>query len=435
MIPRPLLRMTLLLFCVFCLVGVAALQPGYAQKNNLSYAQVEHLVKLHAPDDLVASQILSRGISFSVSDKTLDDLKSAGAGPETVAALRERVRVGTLEVQTVPGSKVLLDGKEVGIAGPGGFLAVADVSEGNHELAADREGYKESNLQFSLAKDETKRISLPLEWLGGFLSVKVRPDSAKIAISGPKSFEGSSAEVQCPPGSYTATVSLEGYTLQTRSFQVATGEHHSETFELTVDPAVLLRKLDDAKSKLEAGDSAGAEQLADMVLDQSPDNSDAAVIVSEAAFQLGDLNRFVEAGARAIRGGKQVTVRAMHAHTVLAMWIHPVDITISESGISVVSNSPDSRCKIPPSVGFDLIESAQVVRDPQRGFIELHIQYASKPHGAILHDLDFVPDGSRVVTTRVPGQVFGGGTSSVQEPGNAGQTLNGIIRLMVGARR
>ena len=127
MIPRPLLRMTLLLFCVFCLVGVAALQPGYAQKNNLSYAQVEHLVKLHAPDDLVASQILSRGISFSVSDKTLDDLKSAGAGPETVAALRERVRVGTLEVQTVPGSKVLLDGKEVGIAGPGGFLAVADV--------------------------------------------------------------------------------------------------------------------------------------------------------------------------------------------------------------------------------------------------------------------------------------------------------------------
>jgi hypothetical protein len=435
MIPRPLLRMTLLSCFVTCWVGVAALQPGYAQKSNLSYAQVEHLVKLRAPDDLVASQIRSRGISFSVSNKILDELKSAGAGPETVAALRERIRVGKLEVQTTPGSKVLLDGKEVGSAGPGGSLAVADVSEGNHELKADRDGYKEGDVQFSIASNETKSISLPLEWLGGFLSVKAKPDSAKIAISGPKSFEGGSAEVQCPSGSYTVTVSLDGYTPQTRSFQIATGEHHSETFELAVDPAVLLRKLDDARSKLGAGDSAGAEQLANAVLNQSPNNLDAAVIVAEAAFQLGDMNHFVDAGANAIRGGKQVTVRTMHLHQVMSLWIHPVDLTISESGISIVSNPPDSRCKVPPSVGFDLIESALVMRSPQRSFITLHIQYASKPHGAILHDLDFVPDASQIVTTRVPGQIFGNGPANIQEPGNAGQTLDAIRRLLIVAKR
>jgi hypothetical protein len=342
---------------------------------------------------------------------------------------------GEVDVQTEPGSAVFLDGNPAGNADAQGFLSLPAVPAGNHELIAKNDGYQDAHLQFTLTSSEDKQVNLPLTWQGGYLAVSVQPGGAAVTVAGPKTFTVGPAEVKCLPGTYTVTASLDGYLSQTRTVQIAAGEHHNETFALLVDPAVLVRKLDDARSKLGAGDSAGAEQLADMVLNQSPGNLDAALIVAEAAFQLGDMNRFVEAGTEAIRGGKQVTVRTMHAHTVLALWIHPVDFTISESGISVVSNPPDSRCKIPPSVGFDLIESAQVVRDPQRGFIELHIQYASKPHGTILHDLDFVPDSSQVVTTRAPGQVFGSGASSIQEPGNAGQILDGILRLMTRTKR
>jgi hypothetical protein len=343
--------------------------------------------------------------------------------------------IGTVEVHTEPGSLLLLDGNPVGNADTQGFLSLPAVPAGNHELVAKNDSYQDAHLQFELASGEDKPVSLPLTWMGGYLAVSVQPGGAAVTVAGTQTFTVGPAEVKCPPGTYTLTASLDGYSSQTRTIQIAAGEHHTETFALLVDPAVLARKLDGAKSKLAAGDPAGAEQDADAVLAQTPGNSDAAAIVAESAFQQGDMNRFVDVGAKAILGGRQVTVRTMHAHTVLALWIHPMDVTISESGITVVSNPPDSRCKIPPSVGFDLIQSAQVVRDPQRGFIELHIQYASKPHGAILHDLDFVPDSSQVVTARAPGQVFGSGTSNIQEPGNAGQTLNGILRLIIRAKR
>ena len=291
------------------------------------------------------------------------------------------IQTGEVDVQTEPGSAVSLDGHPAGNAGTGGFLALPAVPAGDHDLTATADGFAQGSIHFSLAANEDKRVSLPLEWAGGFLSLTVKPDGAAITVTGPKSFGGIASDVRCPPGNYTATASLDGYIPQTRNFQIAAGEHHAETFELALDPAVLTRKLDDAKSRLAAGDPAGAEQLAGAVLAQTPDNPDAAAIVAESAFQQGDMNRFVDAGAKAIRGGKQVTVRTMHAHTVLALWIHPVDVTISESGISVVSNPPDSRCKIPPSVGFDLIESVQVVRDPQRGFIECIFSTPQSPMG------------------------------------------------------
>jgi hypothetical protein len=386
--------------------------------------------------------VIDEGTSQVV--KTINGMTSAQAvicvpGTQTTPRVGGTGRpghgLGSLEVHTEPGGQLLLDTKPVGIADSQGLLLLQQVPAGNHDLVAQSIGYQDAHVQFSLTNNEAKQLSLPLVWLGGYLSVSVQPSIAIVNVSGPKIFQAGSSEIQCPAGTYTVTASSDGYLSQTRTVHVAAGEHHSETFELVVDPAVLLRKLDGAKSKLAAGDPAGAEQDADAVLAQSHDNPDAAAIVAESAFQQGDMNRFVDAGARAILGGKQVTVRMMHAHTVLAMWIHSVDITISESGISLVSNPPDSRCKIPPSVGFDLIQSAQVVRDPQRGFLDLHIQYASKPHGAILHDLDFVPEGSQTVATRQPGQVFGSGASTVQEPGNAAQTLDGILRLMLRARR
>lgn len=309
------------------------------------------------------------------------------------------------------------------------------VPAGGHELVVQSVGYQEARAQFSVANNESKQLTLPLLWLGGYLSASVQPDGALVNVSGPKTFQAEASEVQCPAGTYTLSASSDGYLAQTRTIQVAAGEHRRETFELKVDPAVLAHKLEGARNRLVAGDPASAAQLANVVLSQDPGNAEAQAILAESAFQQGDMNRFVDAGTKAIRRGRSVTIRAMHAHTVMSLWIHPTDVTITEPGISLVSNPPDSRCKIPASVGFDLFSNAQVVCDPHRGYIELHFQYASNPHGAILHDLDFVPEGSGVSTTRQPGQIFGGGVSTLQQPGNAGQTLDGILRLMVRARR
>jgi hypothetical protein len=264
--------------------------------------------------------------------------------------------------------------------------------------------------------------------------VRAKPADAKITVSGPKSFDGGTSESRCPAGSYTVTVSSEGYLTQTRTFQIAAGEHHAETFELTVNPELLARKLTDSKSKLAAGDSAGALKLAGAVLQQDPRNADAALVVAGAAFQQGDMDRFVDAGTKAIRTSKPVTIAVMHVHMLWAPRIHRVDLTISESGVSLASDPPDERCKIPATVSFDQIADARVQHDPH-GFIELRIQYASKPHGAILHDLDFVPEGSTIGGPAQTGQVFSTVGATIRTPDNSAQTLEGIVRLIARAKR
>jgi hypothetical protein len=81
-----------------------------------------------------------------------------------------------------------------------------------------------------------------MEWLGGFLSVSAQPADASIHIAGQRSFDGSATDVKAQSGSYTATVSLDGYVTQTRNFQIAVGEHHVEQFQLAIDLAAALAK-------------------------------------------------------------------------------------------------------------------------------------------------------------------------------------------------
>jgi hypothetical protein len=440
--PRPgrwwaLRRLSVLLLAVICTAAGVA-QP--AQK--LSLAQIEDLIAHGVPDPVLSNQIGIHGISFSVTTAAVEELRAKGAGPRTLSKIESLKppppppppRPGKIEIETEPGSEVFLDAKPVGNANAIGRLTLPAVIAGNHKLSARVEGYQESIAQVSLAANEEKHVALPLEWLGGFLSVAATPEGAKITVVGPKSMEGTFDDIKCPPGAYTVAASLEGYLPETRTVQLASKEHHSETFALRLDPAVLARNLKDAGDKLAAGDAPGALGLAESVSRADPSLGDAFVIVAQAAFQLGDMNRFQDAGANAIRHGKRITVRVMHVHSALALSIHPIDLAISDAGIFLASNPPDSHCNIPGTVGYDLIQDARVQRDPRHTFPELHIQYASKPHGVMLHDLDFVPAGSQKVTPHQPGQiVIGGGI--VEVPPNADQTLGAILNLMMKARR
>jgi hypothetical protein len=163
-------------------------------------------------------------------------------------------------------------------------------------------------------------------------------------------------------------------------------------------------------------------------------------ILAEAAFQQGDFNRFVDAGTKAVRSGQTVTVAVMHFHNFPRRKVHRVTLAISSTGIDFASVPPFNGCKVPASLGFDLVSQINVQRD-LAGFIELHIPYFSQPHSrGVLKELDFVPDGSSFVTVPTqapPGtiMIFGGGETSLQSPGKPEETLQGIARLIARAKR
>ena len=411
------------------LVCLAVLVPASAQKTKLSRVQVQQLIQNHAPDDLIASQLRSRGISFPIDRKTLDEFAAKGAGPKTLSVLSNQIREGNVEVHTEPGSTVILDGKEAGTAGFFGararILRIENVAEGKHELTARKTGYQDAQVSFTLANKEDKQLSLPLEWLGGYLSVSAQPSDAAIKVTGPSTFDVRTMDDKCQPGNYTVTTSLEGYVSQTRTFQVGAGEHHTEKFQLAADPAVVTSLLSDAKAKLYAGNFTGAVESARKLIKLTPGEAKAEEILAEASFQTGDLQVFLDAGIKAIHAGGTVTVPLMHVHSFPHRMIHRTTITISSSGISVEAVPQVNGCKFPPSIVFSQL--SQVELRGQSSAIQLHIAYLSKTPDKIkligsLHDLDFVVDGTAVNSQ--PGGPL------IQSPENAEQALRSVAGLI-----
>ena len=264
--------------------NMAAQHPAVPK---LTLAQVEQLVSGKVPDSTLSTQIQRRGLAFAPTSAIVDSLRAKGAGPQTLAAIEAllpkpapgtatsraepaakhggakphtlaathvQIRVGKVEIHTEPGSQVNLDGKEVRNAGADGLLVLQDVVEGDHELVARNDGYRDATSKFTLSNNEDKQLSLPMEWAGGFLSVSALPVGARIHVDGPQSFDGNITDVKSKPGSYSVTASLEGYSTQTRNFQVGAGEHHVEAFQLEIDLAA-------AKVKADAGDATSLEIL------------------------------------------------------------------------------------------------------------------------------------------------------------------------------
>jgi hypothetical protein len=431
---------------------------------KLTLAQVEQLVTSKVPDSTLGTQIQRRGLTFVSNSALIESLRAKGAGPLTLAAIeasitkassgsgkyegtqvsqgsgKRRLRaapgVGSLEVHTEPGCQLFLDGKEVGSAGYVGLghFRLEGVPEGNHELTAQKTGFQDAHASFSLANMEDKQLSLPMGWLGGFLSVSAQPADAQIHVTGPWSFDGSGEDVRSQPGSYTVTFSEDGYQKQTRTFQIAAGEHHVERAQLTVDPAFVASHLAAAKAKLDAGDPAGAIQDARRVLKVNHADVNAEVILAEASFQTGDMDTFAYSGATAVSNGGNVAVMLMHVHNYPHRMIHGVTLTISASGLSIAV-PPGNSCKISPAILFSQITQVGVKRD-QAGALELHIAALTKPHekarflGSV-HDLDFVAEGSAVVNQPGTLVVFNGEDTPIQSPGNAAGVLQAVANLIL----
>jgi hypothetical protein len=226
-------------------------------KWEIAYASVGHGER--------AMDTGPRGGNFE-SEKvpqTLDQLRmthtsntTPAVNPNAPTTRRDQYRLGAgkVEAHTEPGSQIVLDGQQAGIAGADGSFVLQGVSAGNHELIARSDGYLDASSKFSLAKNEYKQISLPMEWVGGFLTVSAQPWDARIHVDGPRSFDGRATDAKSPVGSYTVTASSDGYMTQTRNFQIAAGEHHVEEVQLALDIAAAL-------AKAAAGDQASLYML------------------------------------------------------------------------------------------------------------------------------------------------------------------------------
>lgn len=413
-------------------------KPGASPKaaSKITRSQLEQALRGHSPDATLASQIRTRGVAFPVAGRTVDELGGKGAGPQTLAALREQIISGTLQIHSEPQASITLDGAKAGVADASGSLAVSDVLPGHHDVIARCDGFKEGRANVALGDRESKQLSMPLEWLGGFLDVTASPADTLIVFSGAKcdGAAGAQFEARCMPGSYQLRALAEGYKTEDYTFQIATGDHQALHINLKVDPGYIAAKVADAKRQLASGQLPAAMDSAGRVLKVSPDDASAKEILAEAAFQTGDTATFERYALTTIRGGGSVSVSLMHVHNFPHRMVHLVNATISSTGIALAPATQGVNCKMPQTVNFDTIASAQVGRDPT-GTLQLHIVYGSKPRGqsrgiGVAHDLDLVAAGSAVVTGTGRDSFLGGNNVPIGSPPNAVQILQSLSRLI-----
>jgi tetratricopeptide (TPR) repeat protein len=71
----------------------------WQQKQPLSLAKIEALVKVPTPDKAIAVEIRRRGIDFEPDASTLEKLRKMGAGPRTISALQDNNNRKQAELQ------------------------------------------------------------------------------------------------------------------------------------------------------------------------------------------------------------------------------------------------------------------------------------------------------------------------------------------------
>lgn len=429
---RNRLKLIRSLFAAILCVMFLSQAQAHALRPKLTENQLEHLVKIKAPDHLIASQIESRGLSFDVTYAIVKEFSNEGAGPQTLYALRRLVRVGTIVVHAQPASAVMIDDRYVGMTNPVGILMVQDVTTGPHTVTVSKEGFQGGHRQVIVANGQLQQVSIPMQWSGGDLSIEVNPSNASVSVTGPRSFTGARANVPCPQGSYTITVAAKGYLTQTRDVDISSGSNVRVNIELAADPAYVADELASARRFLAAGSVQRAAEQAQTVLALSPDNSFAETILAHAAYQEGDEQDFVRQTLQIIHDGGKVTITMMHLHAFPMLKILPVSMILSAKGVAFSESVQKGRKdKIPAFIAYSDVVRSTVIR-PQNGGPEINIVWVAAHHNHFMpieHTIDLVAGGSEVLTD--PGTILsiGGGGETIRSPAYAWQQLSGINYL------
>lgn len=357
---------TFILVCALAQPLVAA-----SGKGKLSLAQIEKLITIHAPDNVVAGAVQSRGLAFTPTPRIVVQIQKHGAGPATLAAIRRQIPFCKLEVDGPPGSQVTVDGSFRGAISAQGRLVVQNLLSGTHQLEVRKTGYQPENLSFNLAAHQYKRVPAKLVWGGGYLTISSDPPGGTIEIPGIGRYNTGVSNLPCPPGTYIITVVRPRMKRDSRSVVVTAGRHVTVEFHLTPDPQYLQSQLTAARQQYARGNAGGAVQMATRLLSFEPNNPHVLSLLASAYLRIHHVAHFQMDAENAIRRGGSVRLNLMHENRGFrGESINPVTLVISATTISYEPRSATHRYR-PFSAPIANIEQTEVTNEGATGFIIL----------------------------------------------------------------
>jgi hypothetical protein len=390
----------LVLIRVLCVL--AAMQFIVAEPHGLTIAQLQRLLKIHAPDDLVAREIETRGLAFTPDTHTIQAIENDGAGTATLNALKERIPRGNIEIQAPVGSHVTVDSSNVGTVGQEGHIVLAGIPAGDHTIQVQQAGYTPKTIQITLAAKETKNLPVSLDWAGGYLTVKVSQPGAAITVAGIGTYTDHINRLPLPQGRYQVTATLTGMTPESRSLNIAASHESTLAISMSPDPQYVLNGILAANRQLDAGDVRGAIQLAQKLLKFASSNGDVEALLAEAYFQSNDDFASERHAAISLSEGGTLVFKVFHQHLSLqGIALHPAILTLTSRTLGYQPLS--FECKYQSfSASLDQIHQVRAINPlgpvgSSTTLLELQVRDPQRPSNRRPVRLVFAMPGSQVM--------------------------------------
>ena len=336
------------LMLLFLLPGVLWAQAPKSPKapaargRALTVQQVASLLKTGLPDQAIAGEIASRGVT-GLTRQTLDQLSRAGAGTATLAALNNALPHCRLVIRTGEGAAIGLDGKIVGQADSQGILILDGLDPGPRLLKVTLENHHDFNGQILLKMEGPNEIDVPLEWTAGFLQMEINDPRALVEVDGAGRIDPKVRQ-SLTPGVYMLTASAPLRKSERRSLVIEGGKTLSVRIALEADAAALEALERQIKQDYDAGNyRAVMTKFEEYSQFSSPPPSLLATLAL-SHFGTGNYGEFHKIGLRALATGGGLGFLLSHNHFTLGpgrQTGHPSVLTITRQTLSY---EPKAQC-------------------------------------------------------------------------------------------
>jgi hypothetical protein len=149
-----------------------------------------------------------------------------------LAPLIRKTELAVKMTGVVRGARLFVDDKEIG-AIPKGPI---EVTPGEHTVAVRRSGYRDFSRRVTAKEGELTEVSVVMEAVTGFVSVKADVEGARVLINGEDRGAVPLEGLMLSAGSYEIVVQRDGYRPETQRIAVRAGKEY--TVEVNLRPLV-----------------------------------------------------------------------------------------------------------------------------------------------------------------------------------------------------
>ncbi len=159
--------------------------------------------------------------SQQVADPALDD-------SELLAPLIRKTELAVKMTGVVRGARLFIDDKEIGAISK----SPIEVAPGEHTVAVRRSGYRDFSRRVTAKEGELTEVSVMLEAVTGFVTVKADVEGARVLINGEERGAVPLEGLMLSAGSHEIVVQRDGYRPETQRIAVRAGKEYTVNVNL-----------------------------------------------------------------------------------------------------------------------------------------------------------------------------------------------------------